>query len=402
LIQKQRKAFVMTTAQRPSTKPGNPCFSSGPCAKRPGWSVEALKGTPVGRSHRASVGLKKIQEVITKSKALLGMPQDYKLALVPGSDTGAIEMAMWTLLGARGVDVLGWEVFGKTWVTDIVKQLKIKDARTFEAPFGCIPDLASIDTDRDVVFTWNGTTSGVKVPNGDWIKSDRQGLTICDATSAVFAMDLPWNKLDVVTWSWQKVLGGEAAHGMLALSPRAVARLESYKPAWPLPKVFRLTKDGKLNEEPFEGKTINTPSMLAVEDCLDALKWAESIGGLPALIKRSNANLKAVEDWVAKNNWVEFLPERADIRSSTSICFKVVDPWFTAKDREAQLKIIKETEKMLDKEGIAFEVANHRDAPASYRLWGGATVEAADTRSCLEWINWAYQTVRAEQQAKAA
>jgi len=392
----------MTTVQRPTTKPGNPCFSSGPCAKRPGWSVDALKGTPIGRSHRASIGLKKIQEVIEKSKTILGMPKDYKLALVPGSDTGAIEMAMWTLLGQRGVDVLGWEVFGKTWVTDVVKQLKIKDARTFEAPFGSIPDLSKVDTNNDVVFTWNGTTSGVKVPNGDWIKSDREGLTICDATSAVFAMELPWDKLDVVTWSWQKVLGGEAAHGMLALSPRAVARLESYKPSWPLPKVFRLTKDGKLNEEPFEGKTINTPSMLAVEDCLDALKWAEGIGGLAALIKRSNANLKAVEEWVAKTDWAEFLPERTDIRSNTSICFKVVDPWFTAKDREAQLKIVKETEKMLDKEGIAYEVANHRDAPASYRIWGGATVEAADTKSCLEWINWAYNSVKSQEQAKAA
>ena len=392
----------MTTVQRPTTKPGNPCFSSGPCAKRPGWSVDALKGTPIGRSHRASIGLKKIQEVIEKSKTILGMPKDYKLALVPGSDTGAIEMAMWTLLGQRGVDVLGWEVFGKTWVTDIVKQLKIKDARTFEAPFGSIPDLSKVDTNNDVVFTWNGTTSGVRVPNGDWIKSDRQGLTICDATSAVFAMDLPWDKLDVVTWSWQKVLGGEAAHGMLALSPRAVARLESYKPAWPLPKVFRLTKDGKLNEEPFEGKTINTPSMLAVEDCVDALKWAESIGGLAALIKRSNANLKAVEEWVAKTDWAEFLPEREDIRSNTSICFKVIDPWFTAKDKEVQLKIVKETEKMLDKEGVAFEVANHRDAPASYRIWGGATVETADIKSCLEWINWAYNSVKSQEQAKAA
>ncbi len=393
----------MTTLPRPATKPANPCFSSGPCAKHPGWSVEALKGTPVGRSHRASVGLKKIQDVIEKSKAILGMPQDYKLALVPASDTGAIEMAMWSLLGSRGVDVLGWEVFGKAWITDVVKQLKIRDARVFEAPFGAIPDLSQVDTaERDVVFTWNGTTSGVRVPNGDWIRQDRKGLTICDATSAVFAMELPWDKLDVVTWSWQKVLGGEAGHGMLALSPRAVERLENYAPAWPLPKIFRLTKGGKFNEEPFVGKTINTPSMLAVEDCLDALKWAEGIGGLAALVKRSQANLKAVEDWVAKTDWAEFLPATADIRSSTSICFKVVDPWFVAKDNETQLKIIKETEKMLDKEGIAYEVANHRDAPASYRLWGGATVEATDIKSCLEWINWAYQTVRAEQQAKAA
>ncbi|MBU6475462.1 MAG: phosphoserine transaminase, partial [Alphaproteobacteria bacterium] len=268
---------------------------------------------------------------------------------------------------------------------------------------GGIPDLSRVDTaERDVVFTWNGTTSGVRVPNGDWIRADRKGLTLCDATSAVFAMDMPWDKLDVVTWSWQKVLGGEAAHGMLALSPRAIERLESYAPAWPLPKIFRMTKGGKFNEEPFVGKTINTPSMLAVEDCLDALEWAEGIGGLSALLKRSAANLTAVEDWVAKTDWAEFLPERADIRSNTSICFKIVDPWFAAQDEEAQRKIIKDTEKMLDKEGIAYEVANHRDAPPSYRLWGGATVETADIKSCLEWINWAYQTVRAEQQAKAA
>jgi phosphoserine aminotransferase len=392
----------MTSLPRPAAKPANPCFSSGPCAKRPGWSFDALKGTPLGRSHRASIGLKKIQEMLEKSRNILGMPKDYKLAMVPASDTGAVEMAMWSLLGARGVDMLGWEVFGKTWITDVVKQLKLKDVRVFEAPFGAIPDLSQVDTDRDVVFTWNGTTSGVKVPHSKWIKPDRQGLTICDATSAVFAMELPWDKLDVVTWSWQKVLGGEAAHGMLALSPRAVERLETYSPPWPMPKLFRLTKNGKLFDEPFEGKTINTPSMLAVEDCLDALKWAEGLGGLPALLQRSQANLKAVEEWVAKTDWAEFLPETADIRSNTSICFKVVDPWFTAKDKEAQLKIIKETEKMLDKEGIAYEIANHRDAPASYRLWGGATVEASDIKACLAWIDWAYNSVKSQEQAKAA
>lgn len=392
----------MSAVPRPATKPGNPCFSSGPCAKRPGWSYDALKGTPVGRSHRAGVGLKKVQELIEKSKSILGMPKDYRLALVPASDTGAIEMAMWSLLGPLGVDVLSWEVFGKFWVHDVTKQLKLKDVRTFDVPFGSLPDLSKVDTDRDVVFTWNGTTSGVKVPDGNWIKSDRKGLTLCDATSAVFAMDIPWDKLDVVTWSWQKALGGEAAHGMLALSPRAVERLESYTPPWPMPKIFRITKNGKLFEEPFEGKTINTPSMLAVEDHLDALKWAEGIGGLPAMIKRSNNNLKAVEEWVTKTDWAEFLPERADIRSNTSICFKVVDPWFTAKDNETQLKIIKESEKILDKEGIAYEVANHRDSPASYRLWGGATVETADIRACLEWINWAYLSVKSQEQAKAA
>lgn len=388
--------------QKPTTKPACPNFSSGPCAKRPGWTPDVLKGAPTGRSHRASIGVKKLAEVIEKSKAILGMPADYRLAIVPGSDTGAIEMAMWSLLGARGVDVLGWEVFGKMWIIDVTKQLKLSDVRTFDAPFGGIPDLSQVDTDRDVVFTWNGTTSGVKVPNGDWIKSDRKGLTICDATSAVFAMDLPWDKLDVVTWSWQKVLGGEAAHGMLALSPRAVERLNSYAPPWPMPKVFRLTKGGKLVEEPFEGKTINTPSMLAVEDCLDALKWSETIGGLKGLMSRTNANLKAVEEWVAKTEWAEFLPERADIRSNTSICFKVVDSWLTGKDEEAQRKVIKSVETMLDKEGVAYEIANHRDAPPSFRIWGGATVETSDVKSLLEWVSWAYDSVKAQEQAKAA
>jgi phosphoserine aminotransferase len=388
--------------QKPTTKPACPNFSSGPCAKRPGWTPDVLKGAPTGRSHRASIGVKKLAEVIEKSKAILGMPADYRLAIVPGSDTGAIEMAMWSLLGARGVDVLGWEVFGKMWIIDVTKQLKLSDVRTFDAPFGGIPDLSQVDTDRDVVFTWNGTTSGVKVPNGDWIKSDRKGLTICDATSAVFAMDLPWDKLDVVTWSWQKVLGGEAAHGMLALSPRAVERLNSYAPPWPMPKVFRLTKGGKLVEEPFEGKTINTPSMLAVEDCIDALKWSETVGGLKGLMGRTNANLKAVEDWVAKTEWAEFLPERADIRSNTSICFKVVDSWLTSKDEEAQRKVIKSVETMLDKEGVAYEIANHRDAPPSFRIWGGATVETSDVKSLLEWVSWAYDSVKAQEQAKAA
>ena len=388
--------------QKPTTKPACPNFSSGPCAKRPGWSLDALKGAPVGRSHRASIGVKKLAEVIEKSKAILGMPKDYRLAIVPGSDTGAIEMAMWSLLGERGVDVLGWEVFGKMWIIDVVKQLKLKDVRTFEANFGAISDLSKVDTDRDVIFTWNGTTSGVRVPNGDWIKSDRKGLTICDATSAVFAMELPWEKLDVVTWSWQKVLGGEAAHGMLALSPRAVERLNTYAPAWPLPKVFRLTKGGKLVEEPFEGKTINTPSMLAVEDQIDSLKWAESIGGLKGLVTRSNANLKAVEAWIEKTPWAEFLPETADIRSSTSICFKVTDQWLTSKDEEAQRKVIKSVESLLDKEGVAYEIANHRDSPPSFRLWGGATVEASDMKAVLEWIGWAYESVKSQEQAKAA
>ena len=391
------------TLQRPTTKPANPNFSSGPCAKRPGWTVSALSNVLSGRSHRASIGVKRIQAVIEKSKTILGMPEGWKLAVVPASDTGAMEMAMWSLLGPRGVDALGWEVFGKTWITDIVKQLKLSDVRTFEAPFGEIVDLSKVDTsERDVVFTWNGTTSGVKVPNADWIKPDRKGLMICDATSAVFAMDMPWDKLDVVTWSWQKVLGGEAAHGMLALSPRAIERLENYTPPWPMPKIFRITKGGKLFDEPFEGKTLNTPSMLAVEDCLDALVWAESLGGLQGLLKRTNANLTAVEKWIEKTDWAEFLPATADIRSNTSICFKVVDPWLGTLDDNAQNKVIKSVESMLDKEGIAFEVANHRDAPPSFRLWGGATVETSDIEAVLPWIDWAYRSVKAEQAAKAA
>ena len=393
---------MTTKLAAPQKKPKNPCFSSGPCAKRPGWSFDALKGAFLGRSHRGPLGIKRCMEVIDKSKKILRMPADYKLAIVPASDTGAIEMAMWSLLGPMGVDALGWDVFGKTWIADITKQLKIKDVRTFDVGFGKIPDLSKVDTDRDVVFTWNGTTAGVKVPNGDWIKKDRKGLTLCDATSAVFAMDLPWDKLDVVTWSWQKALGGEAAHGMLALSPRAVARLESYSPPWPMPKIFRLTKGGKLFDEPFEGKTINTPSMMAIEDCLDALKWAESIGGLDAMIARSNASLAAVEKWVARTDWAEFLAETPEMRSNTSICFKVADKWFLSLPEDVQAKIIKDTEKLLEKEGVAFEVANHRDAPASFRLWGGATVEPSDIEAVLEWIDWAYQTVTSDVKAKAA
>lgn len=390
------------TLPRPTTKPASPYFSSGPCAKRPGWSFDALNDAFLGRSHRTAEGTRRIHDIIERSKKILGMPEDYKLALVPASDTGAIEMAMWSLLGPRGVDVLGWEVFGKMWILDVTKQLKLQDVRTFDVPFGKIPDLSQVDTDRDVVFTWNGTTSGVKVPNGDWIKSDRKGLTLCDATSAVFAMDMPWDKLDVVTWSWQKVLGGEAAHGMLALSPRAVERLESYTPPWPMPKIFRITKNGKLFDEPFEGKTINTPSMMAVEDHLDALKWAESIGGLPALVKRSAASLKAVENWVEKTAWAEFLAETPETRSNTAICFKVVDPWFLSNDKETQLKIIKDIEKLLEKENVAYEVANHRDSPASFRIWGGATVETSDIEAVLNWIDWGFETIKAEKQAKAA
>ena len=387
------------TAARPAKRPGNPCFSSGPCAKRPGWSLNGLSEAALGRSHRAKAGKAKLAAVIERSKALLGLPADYCLGIVPASDTGAVEMAMWSLLGPRGVDVLAWESFGKGWATDAAKQLKLADLRILEAPYGELPDLAQMDSGRDVVFTWNGTTSGVKLPDGDWIAGDRRGLTICDATSAAFAMDLPVAKLDVITWSWQKVLGGEAAHGMLALSPRAVERLESHTPAWPLPKIFRLTKGGKLIEGIFSGATINTPSMLAVEDALDGLTWAESIGGLPALIARSQANLKAVEDWVAQSSWADFLAARPEIRSSTSICLKIVDPWFLALDGAGQSAAAKRIAGLLEEEGVAFDIGGYRDAPVGLRLWGGSTVESTDMAALLPWLDWAYGLVKAEKAA---
>ncbi|MFC7333282.1 phosphoserine transaminase [Rhodocista pekingensis] len=385
----------MTALPKPDSRPANPQFSSGPCAKRPGWTIEALKGALVGRSHRSKPGKAKLEQVITLSKEILGIPADYRLGIVPASDTGAVEMALWSLLGARGVDMLAWESFGKDWVTDVVKQLRLTDVREFKAPYGALPDLTQVDFGRDVVFTWNGTTSGVRVPDGDWIPDDRQGLTICDATSATFAMDLPWSKLDVVTWSWQKVLGGEAAHGMLVLSPRAVERLESYKPAWPMPKIFRMTKDGKIVEGIFKGETINTPSMIAVEDALDGLTWAKSIGGLPALIGRSEANLTAVADWVARTDWVDFLPQRAETRSCTSICLKIVDPWATGQSAEAQADIAKKVAALLEKEGVALDAGAYRDAPPGLRIWGGATVETADIQALLPWLDWAYATVKA-------
>ena len=387
------------TAARPAKRPGNPCFSSGPCAKRRGWSLNGLSEAALGRSHRAKAGKAKLAAVIERSKALLGLPADYRLGIVPASDTGAVEMAMWSLLGPRGVDVLAWESFGKGWATDAAKQLKLADLRVMEADYGELPDLGQVDSGRDVVFTWNGTTSGVKLPDGDWIADDRQGLTICDATSAAFAMDLPVEKLDVITWSWQKVLGGEAAHGMLALSPRAVERLESHTPAWPLPKIFRLTKGGKLIEGIFSGATINTPSMLAVEDALDGLTWAESIGGLPALIARSQANLKAVEDWVAQSSWAGFLAARPEIRSSTSICLKIVDPWFLALDGAGQSAAAKRIAGLLEEEGVAFDIGGYRDAPVGLRLWGGSTVESTDMAALLPWLDWAYGLVKAEKAA---
>jgi phosphoserine aminotransferase len=375
----------------PETKPNNPCFSSGPTAKRPGWTLSKLSIDALGRSHRASVPKSRIKAVIDQSKALLGMPDDYLLGIVPGSDTGAFEMAMWTMLGARGVDVLSWESFGAGWKTDIQKQLKLNDVRIFDAPYGSLPDLTAVSTlDRDVVFTWNGTTSGACIPNGDWISDVREGLTFCDATSASFAMALPWTKLDVVTWSWQKVMGGEAAHGMIALSPRAVARLESYDPAWPLPKLFRLTKGGALIRDLFEGATINTPSMLAVEDQLDALAWATQIGGLSALIARSQANLSVVRNWVDQSSWAAFLTPDISQQSSTSICLKIIDPIFGGLPDSAQRAFIKSMTALLEQKNVAFDIAAYRDAPPGLRLWGGATVESTDFEKLTPWLDWAF------------
>ena len=387
---------------KPDLRPHNPRFSSGPCAKRPGWTLDALSGAMLGRSHRAKDPKAKIAEVIERSKAILGLPADWRLGIVPASDTGAVEMALWSMLGARGVDILAWESFSKDWATDVTKQLKLSDARVISAGYGKLPDLAQVDPARDVVFVWNGTTSGVRLANADFISDTREGLAICDATSAAFAMDLPYGKLDVVTWSWQKVLGGEAAHGMLALSPRAVARLESHKPAWPMPKIFRMTKDGKLNEGIFKGETINTPSMLCVEDALDGLRWAESVGGLKGLIARSEANLTAVAAWVERRPWVAFLAEDAATRSCTSICLTFVAPWFTALDAEGQAAAAKKLSSMLEKEGVALDAAAYRDAPPGLRIWGGATVETSDIQALLPWIDWAFAQVEAERKKAAA
>lgn len=383
----------------PAEKPQNPHFSSGPCAKRPGWSLSALDGAFLGRSHRAADGKARLAEVIDRSRAVLGIPEDYRLGIVPASDTGAVELALWGLLGSRGVDVLAWESFGQAWATDIVKQLAIADVRVLEAGYGALPDLGAVAAERDVVFTWNGTTSGVRVPHDDWLAAERQGLAICDATSAVFAMDLPWRKLDVVTWSWQKALGGEAAHGMLALSPRAMARLESNASARPLPKIFRLTKGGTLNEAIFRGETINTPSMLCVEDALDGLRWAERVGGLPELIARSRANLAVVEAWVAERDWIDFLAEQTATRSSTSICLKIVAPWFTALDRQGQQAVAKAIAARVAEAGAGYDIGAHRDAPPGLRLWGGPTVEASDLEALLPWLDWAYAAICAERAA---
>jgi phosphoserine aminotransferase len=387
---------------KPDIRPNNPRFSSGPCAKRPGWTLEALSGAMLGRSHRAKEPKAKLAEVIERSKAILGMPADWRLGIVPASDTGAVEMAMWSLLGARGVDILAWESFSKDWATDVTKQLKLADARVISAPYGRLPDLTQVDPARDVVFVWNGTTSGVRLTDADFLGTNREGLAICDATSAAFAMELPYDKLDVVTWSWQKVLGGEAAHGMLALSPRAVARLEAHRPAWPMPKIFRMTKDGKLNEGIFKGETINTPSMLAVEDALDGLRWAEAVGGLKGLIARSETNLAAMAEWVGRSAWAGFLAEVPATRSCTSICLKITAPWFSALDAEGQAAAAKKLSSLLEKEGVALDAASYRDAPPGLRIWGGATVETADIKALLPWLDWAFEAVAAEYSKAAA
>ncbi|WP_424941569.1 phosphoserine transaminase [Aliiroseovarius sp. S253] len=381
----------MTDIAQPATRPANPRFSSGPCAKPPTWNLDALADAALGRSHRAAIGKEKLKAAIEGTRDVLGIPADYKIGIVPASDTGAVEMALWSLLGARKVEMLAWESFGSGWVTDVVKQLKI-DAVAKTADYGQLPDLASVDFANDVVFTWNGTTSGVRVPNGDWIADDREGLTICDATSAAFAMDLPWDKLDVTTFSWQKVLGGEAAHGILILSPRAVERLESYTPAWPLPKIFRLTKGGKLIEGIFTGATINTPSMLAVEDYLFALDWARSVGGLEGLIHRADANTKAVADFVEMRDWVDFLAEDAATLSNTSVCLKFTDD--RIQDGAAFAKAVA---KRLENEGVALDIGAYRDAPAGLRIWCGGTVETSDVEALMPWLDWAFNAEIAAQ-----
>jgi phosphoserine aminotransferase len=378
---------------KPTRRPANPCFSSGPCAKRPGWSPAVLEKALIGRSHRSAAGLARLVEVIDRSRAILEMPADWRVGIVAGSDTGAIEIAMWSLLGARGVDMLAWENFGEGWVTD-VEQLRLGDVRVLRAPYGRLPDLTQADPARDVVFTWNGTTSGVRVRNGDWIAGDREGLAICDATSAVFAMRLPWDKLDVATWSWQKSLGGEGGHGMLALSPRAVERLERYTPPWPLPKLFRLTAKDKLIEGVFRGETINTPSMLCVEDALDTLRWAESVGGLDGLIARADRNLAALMSWAERCPWADFLAEDPATVSSTSPQFKITDPWFTRLGPEERVQTVRAMTRRLEQEGAAFDIASHRASPPGLRIWTGPTVETADVEALVPWLDWAWEEQR--------
>lgn len=387
---------MTTTPAKPAMRPARPEFSSGPCAKRPGWSLENLQGAVVGRSHRSKIGKSRLKDAIDRTRELLGVPADYLVGIVPASDTGAVEMALWSMLGPKPVQVLAWESFSKDWVTDVVNQLKIEGAEAISAPYGKLPDLTKVRPDADLVFAWNGTTSGVRVPNADFISDDREGVVICDATSAAFAQDLDWAKLDVVTFSWQKVLGSEAAHGMLVLSPRAVARLESYSPPWPMPKIFRMTKKGKVNLEIFEGATINTPSMLAVEDYLDALKWATSIGGLQALFARADANAKALADWVAKTGWIDYLAEAPETRSNTSVCLKIVDPRVTALPEDGQADFAKKLTSLLEKEGVALDAGAYRDAPPGLRIWCGGTVDTADLEALTPWLDWAFATVAGE------
>ena len=389
------------TIAMPAVRPSVPHFSSGPCAKRPGWSPQSLTGAFLGRSHRSKPGKAKLKRAIELTREVLEVPADYKIGIVPASDTGAVEMALWSLLGPRPVTLLAWESFGEGWVTDVVKELKLKDVTTLKAGYGALPDLSKVDPASDVVFTWNGTTSGVRVPNADWIAADRAGLTICDATSAAFAQPLEWSKLDVVTFSWQKALGGEAAHGMLILSPRAVARLESYTPPWPLPKIFRMTKGGKLVDGIFQGETINTPSMLCVEDYLDALEWAKSAGGLSALRARADGNARVISEWVSRAKWIDFLAGDPSIRSNTSVCLKVVDPAITRLAPDAQAAFVKSIAAALDKEGVAFDIDAYRDAPPGLRIWCGSTVERADVEALTLWLDWAYAKAK-DALAKAA
>lgn len=379
---------------KPNTRPENPRFSSGPCSKRPGWSVDVLKNALLGRSHRSGIAKKRFAEAVQKTRDILGLPEDYQIIITPASDTGAMEMALWTMLGARPVDVFGWETFGNVWVTDIIEALKPKNARSFGAPYGELPDLSNYNPDHDTVFTWNGTTSGVRVPGGDWIADDRKGLTICDATSAIFGMDIPLSKLDVITYSWQKVLGGEAQHGILILSPRAIERLEDYSPPWPLPKLFRLVKGGKVDPALFEGSTINTPSLLALEDYLDALNWVESIGGVKETIARTNRNAAAIDTWVQKADWVDYLCQNPAHRSTTSVCLKVSDPWFMEKPEEERKALVSKLVKLMEAENAGYDIGAYRAAPAGLRLWAGATVETGDLEELFPWLDWGYQKIK--------
>ena len=386
----------MDTLAKPDVRPVNPNFSSGPCAKRPGWTVDALSGAVLGRSHRSVEGKAKLQLVLDKTRLLLNLPKDYRIGIVAASDTGAFEMSLWSMLGAREVDILAWESFGHGWVMDVEKQLKLSNTRVFDAEYGKLPDLSEVDFSHDVVFLWNGTTSGVRVPNGDWIPTDRQGLTICDATSAIFAMELPWDKLDVVTYSWQKVMGGEAQHGMLILSPRAVSRLETYTPPRPIPKIFRLTSDGKLIEGIFTGATINTPSMLCVEDAIDGLNWAERVGGFKALVARSAANLEVLRKWVEGSKYVDFLAENPGTISSTSVCIKIIADWFCALGLEEQRRTTKKISALLEEETVAYDINAYRDAPPGLRIWAGSTIEVTDLEALTPWIDWAISVAQLE------